>query len=402
MVAPPNKQIPVGDYGDGSTVLFMHVDGVPESYLYESSIASVTCVESLLTPSIHTTVELQDPIYFAPDNKVKDLNLFKGKTLSFNLYKKDLDKELLVKQTIYRIDNRKMMNMQMETYTMHAIDVDALSNAKSRVAKQWVCTTPTAVVTEVLNGIGAAHTHTENSVPTRNYSATNIHPYQVVAEQAEVALTNGTDPSFVHFMTFENTTGTHHFRSLADMAKGGPVAYYVWNEKGTNEAGFANPWSIMSFEFPCDFDLLSDLLNGVGNSSGIIENIQNGILSLFGGQQRTTGIGAGLTKYALTDSGSSEGCDVSVEKYLHLRQARMSLLEQDKIGLRMTVPFNPDLHAGTVINAMFISKDEITKGQPEYGSGDYLICSLSHNYKAGGFGTTTIDCVSETVAVGEL
>jgi hypothetical protein len=388
--------------GDGSTVLSIHVEGVPDSYLFESSIASVTCVESLLTPSIHTTVEVQDSIYYAPDNKVKDLNLFKGKTLTFNLYKKDLDKELVVSQTIYRIDNRKLMNMQIETYGMHAIDVDALSNAKNRVAKQWVCQTPNAVVREILGGIGAKNFDIENSVPARNYSATNIHPYQVISEQAEVALTNGIDPSFIHFMTFENTTGTHYFKSLSTMAKAGPAAYYIWNEKGSQEGGFSNPWSIMSFEFPCDFDLLSDILNGVGNSSGIVENLQNGMISQFGSQQRTTGIGAGSTKYALTDMGSSESCDVAVEKYLHLRQARMSLLEQDKIGLRMTVPFNPDLHAGMVVNALFVSKEEATKGQPEYGSGDYLICSLSHSYKAGGFGTTTIDCVSETVASGEL
>lgn len=400
---PPNRPLSKSiESSDGSTALAVTVDGVPDSYLFESSIASVTCVESLLTPSIHTTVEVQDSIYYAPDNKVKDLNLFKGKTLSMNLYKKDLDKELIVKQTIYRIDNRKMMNMQIESYNMNCIDGDALTNAKNRVAKQWVGKTPTDVVTEVLGGMNAKFLRKENSAPTRNYSATNIHPYQVLAEQAEVAVTGGTDPSFVHFMTFENETGTHHFRSLAEMARGGVVAYYTWNEKGTHEAGFANPWSIMSFEFPCDFDLLSDLLNGVGNSSAIIENIQTGALSLFGLEKLATGIGAGLTKYGLTDYGSSEGADVNVQKYLHLRQARMSLLEQDKIGLRMTVPFNPDLHAGSVINATFLSKEEVTKGQPEYGSGDYLICSLSHSYKAGGFGTTTIDCVSETVAAGEL
>lgn len=401
---PPNRQ-PLSsslEAGDGTTVLAITVDGVPESYLFESSIASVTCVESLLTPSIHTTIEVQDSIYYAPDNKVKDLNLFKGKTINMNLYKKDLNKELIVKQTIYRIDNRKMMNMQIESYNMNCIDGDALKNAKNRVAQQWVCKTPTDVVKEVLGCMGARFSRVENSVPTRNYSATNIHPYQVLSEQAEVALTDGVDPSFVHFMTFENEIGTHHFRSLANMAKGGVVAYYTWNEKGSHEAGFANPFSIMSFEFPCDFDLLSDLLNGVDNSSGIVENIQNGMLSQFGSQQRLCGLGAGLTKYALTDMGSSEGCDVSVEKYLHLRQARMSLLEQDKIGLRMTVPFNPGLHAGSVINASFLSKETVTKGQPEYGSGDYLICSLSHSYKAGGFGTTTLDCVSETVAAGEL
>ena len=242
---PPNPVTPKVTAGDGSTALTINVEGVPESYLFESSIASITCVESLLTPSIHTTVEIQDPMYYAPDGKVKDLNLFKGKKLFFNLYKKDLDKELIVEQIIYRIDNRKLMDMQLETYNMNCIDLDALTNAKNRVAKQWVCKTPTEIVKEVLNGLGAKFVNVETSVPSRNYSATNIHPYQVLSEQAEVALTDGTDPSFVHFMTFENEIGTHHFRSLAKMAAEGPVAYYTWNEKGTHEAGFSNPYSIM-------------------------------------------------------------------------------------------------------------------------------------------------------------
>lgn len=388
--------------GDPSTTLLMTVDGVPETYLYESSIASVTLVESLLTPSIHTTVEVQDPVYWSPEGKVKDLDRFKGKTLTFSIYKKDIDASLEVQQTIYRIDNRKLLNMQIETYMMHAIDNDALLNASSRMARAWVCQTPSKVVHDALNCIGAKNPNIETSSPRRNYNATNIFPYQVISEQAEVALANGTDPSFVHFMTFENVTGRHNFRSIANMAKQGSIATYTWNEKGTSEAGFTNPYSIMSYEFPCDFDLLSDILNGVNNSSSIVENVQNGILSVFGSQQTGCGLGAGVTKYALSDSGSSDGCDVAVEKYIHLRQARISLLEQDKIGLRITVPFNPNLHAGSIITVEFISKDAVAMGQKEYGSGDYLICSLSHNYKAGGFGTTTLDCVAETAAAGVL
>ncbi len=399
MVAPPvNRNSPV----DPSTMLFMTVEGVPDTYLMDSSIASVTLVESLLTPSIHTTVEVQDSVYWAPDGTPKNLDKFKGKTLNFNLTKTSMNKGLDVQQVIYRIDSRKLLNMQIETYFIHAIDNDALMNASGRMAKAWVCQTPSSVVGEALACVGAKNPNIETSDPRRNYNATNIYPYQVISEQAEVALANGNDPSFVHFMTFENTTGRHNFRSLARMAAQGPIAKYTWNEKGSNEGGFSNQYSIMSYEFPCDFDMLSDLMNGVGNSSGIVENIQNGKLSIFGSTQTKCGLGAGLTKYALSDSGSSDGCDVAVEKYLHLRQARMSLLEQDKIGLRITVPFNPILHVGNVISVEFLSKDSLALGKPEYGTGEYLICSLSHNYKAGGFGTTTLDCVSETVASGVL
>jgi hypothetical protein len=144
MVAPPAKN--VNQTIDGSTVMVMTVDGIPDAYMYESSIASVTLVESLLTPSIHTTVEVQDPVYWAPDGQVKDLNRYKGKTLAFNLYKKDLDASLEVNQVIYRIDNRKLMNMQVEGYQIHAIDNDTLINATGRMARAWVCKTPSTIV----------------------------------------------------------------------------------------------------------------------------------------------------------------------------------------------------------------------------------------------------------------
>ena len=89
-------------------------------------------------------------------------------------------------------------------------------------------------------------------------------------------------------------------------------------------------------------------------------------------------------------------CETNVEKYLLKRQARMALLERDKVALRMTVPWNPWLHAGSVITLDW--KDP--KGNPVYGSGTYLISSMQHIVKLGGFSVTSLDCVSTSVAGG--
>jgi hypothetical protein len=80
----------------------------------------------------------------------------------------------------------------------------------------------------------------------------------------------------------------------------------------------------------------------------------------------------------------------------------MNLLEQDKISLRLTVPWNPALNAGKTIEIKLQNRPKTTandnRSEPNYGSGKYLISSLIHNIKSGGFSTTTMDCISQTAA----
>lgn len=95
-------------------------------------------------------------------------------------------------------------------------------------------------------------------------------------------------------------------------------------------------------------------------------------------------------------------CPDYSELWLLKRQARMALLEQDKIALRLVVPWQPQLHAGEVIELVLYNKDDDTQTLLNYGSGKYLIVSMTHNLKLGGFSTTTMDCVSTTVGQGGI
>lgn len=76
----------------------------------------------------------------------------------------------------------------------------------------------------------------------------------------------------------------------------------------------------------------------------------------------------------------------------------MGLLEKDKIALRITVPWDPTLHAGKVIT--FEWKNNLDNQSDVYGYGDYLISSLMHTVRMGGYSTTTMDCVATTVGQG--
>jgi hypothetical protein len=363
--------------------------------------------ESLLTPGLQTSVSVNSYMHSIP---IKDLDMFKNSVLRIKINRPILEKfniatGMEVIQRIYRLENRSMMNPNVETFTLRACDETLLNDGLTTVSKSWKCTSPSEIARYVLSSCaGAQSLDIESCGPSRDYLAENIHPFQVVAQQLNVSLAEGDDPSFLHYMTYQKY-GTHHFRSLKSLTKQSPIITYFYSETGAS-SGYADPRGIITHSFPCDFDLLSDILNGVDASgrdinSLIVFNPVNKMFSLVGNQAVGCGIGGGVTKMAQTNQGTAENqnsCNSSVEKYLLKRQARMSLLEKDKIALRITVPWNPELNVGKVIAVDLVNK--LDKKIPNYGSGNYLIMSMFHNIRRGGYAVTTMDCVSTTVGGG--
>lgn len=379
-----------------------------DSELFETTVKEIVLAESLTTPGLQTSVALQSFIY-TPNNK--NFDMFKNSPVNFTLRRESTGQDMIVNQQVYRLANRSFMPSnvgQTEEMTIHACDQTLLNDAKTLVSKSWKCTRPSEVVKYVLQSCaGASNIDVENADPARDYIAENIHPFQVVAQQSNVALADGNDPSFVHFMTYRDG-GTHHFKSLKKMTEGSPVNSFEHSETGwVNNGGYSNPRAVISFMFPCDFDYLSDLLNGIDeegenqNALAVFNPVAKSF-SLVGNQTKGCGMGGYNFKQAVTNSGTSKeqnSCNMDVEKYLLKRQARMSLLERDKLALRIVVPWNPDLHAGDMIRFSWFNKNS---GGPVYGSGEYLIVSMQHSIRLGGFSTTTMDCVSKTVGNGGI
>lgn len=409
----------IPNIGEIRTNLSIGLEGVDPSNLKEITIREVTLSESLLTPGLQTSILVdsfidafgangsEPPKNFDDyKNKIMTIAIDRPVLKNFNI----LDK-LEVAQRIYRLDSRKLVNNRNEQFRIHACDDSLLNDARSLVSKSWPCTSPSAIVREVLQscaGVPANKLDIENSTPMRDYTAENIHPFQVVTQQANAALANGNDPSFVHYMTYENL-GTHKFRSIANLAKQAPVNQepFVYSETGIS-SGYANPYSILTYSFPCDFDLLSDILNGIDTDGSFINSLTTfnplaAIYSLFGNQALGCGIGGGVYNTSKTNLGTEQAqdmCKMDVEKYLLKRQARMSLLEQDKIALRLTVPWNPELNAGKMINIELKRKGSKEANDLVYGSGKYLIVNLIHSVKNGGYSTTTMECVAQTAGQG--
>jgi hypothetical protein len=381
---------------------------VSEVLMRELSVVEVILVESLLTPGLQTSVKFHSYLHYP--NKM--LDAFKNKTMGIRIERPILkefgfDDQMDVRQRVYRLDSRQLIAPNIEEFILHACDDSLLNDARSLVSQSWKCVTPTSIATQVMQqclGIPSERMITEASTPARDYIADNIHPFKVIAEQSEVALAGGDDPSFLHYMTYENF-GTHNFRSLYQLTREQPVAKFRYAETGSTN-GYDNPTAIMAYSFPCDFDILSDLLNGVEVDGSSIKSIivtdpahyQTG---LMGNQAIGCGLGGGPVVSGFTNDNNPENydsCHMDVQTYLLKRQARMNLLEQDKVALRVTVPWNPILHAGKLIDIEIFNKELPNKFL--FGSGRYLISSLTHNIKNGGFGLTTMDCVADTVGRG--
>lgn len=400
-------------YSDRSlTSMTLGFAGLPDHMLDQFTPMEVMLGESLHTPGLQTSIRVHSYHHNLP---IKNLDTFKGVGVSVELEKLinsafGLPTKMLVNQTVYRLSNRRLYNNNTEEFIIHACHQTLLDDAVTLVSNFWRCSTPTDVAVEVLRSCaGARHIDSDPSSPGRGYLAENIHPFQVVSQQANAALYGGNDPSFIHYMTYkiDDGDGIHHFRSLKSLTQSSPVTKpFEFYESGTTAGGFSNPFAIITHSFPCDFDLLIDLLNGVDINGADISTVLafNPLVrgfSQLGSQTLGCGIGSGPVKITLSNISSAKDQDACPD-YSHLflqkRQARMSLIDNNRIALRLTVPWNPLLHAGNIIRLELKNKNDTQKFN--YGTGDYLIVSMTHNIKYGGYATTTLDCVSKSVGRG--
>lgn len=384
--------------------------GVDQEMMEDFSVREVTLSESLLTPGLMTSIMVDAYVH-----KPRDYNQFKNAPVNITIIRPILERygfqpELSFSNVVYRMQNRKLINNNNENMVFQALHQTQLEDARKLMSFSKKCATPSSIVSEVLTGcLGSPSNKVEDSSPARPYIAENIHPFQVISQQADVALAGSNDPSFIHYMTYENN-GTHNFRSLYNLTKQDPVGVFRFSEVGQSldadkDKGYMNPNAVMTYMFPCDFDLLSDLLNGIDTNGSFIgslsiENLKNKLSSTFNFNPGFCSTAATF-KTAMSNVNTEQdqdSCPLDVEKHLLKRQARMGLLERDKIALRLTVPWNASLNAGKVITFERYSFDY--PGTKLYGSGDYLIHSLTHIVKAGGYSTTVMDCVSTTVGQG--
>lgn len=389
----PNDQLEINASG-----FFQVTSEVDPSLLEETSVQGIDQYESILSPAAYQKVTVQSTIHAVPN---KNYDAFKGKVLTIKTSNPNIYEglEWNFSQLVYRMETRKPFNNNIETFTLVTCDPSLLNNAQRRMSNFWQCTSPSDVAAAAFSCLGVTQFYTEPSMPARDYQAANIHPFQVLAEQADVALSLG-DPSFLHYATLLKG-GMQYFQSIKAMTRA-PVRWqFVYAEEGGGEH-LANPHNILSYEFPCDFDYLGDLMNGYlpggVSASTIAINPTTGTMALINGDLTACGgMGGAIVNSVITDTGSADSCGTAPEDYTSLRQARLSLIQPDKIALKIQVPYNPVIHAGDMVECRFINKVD---GSVNYGTGLYLIVNLQNSLRSGGYGITSMELVSQSVGDG--
>lgn len=406
------------------TQLVTAIDGVSSDLLNEVTVNEVNLTESLSTPGLQTSVILQSTTNTERQGggkgPVKNLDEYYGKTFSLyaerpilkDIFGENFKYNFSTKQTIFRLSNRGPINYELEQFQLDACDPSLLVDGKTYLSRSWRNVTPDTVVRDVFSSVfPTSNLEVEAVNPRRDYIAEYVHPFQAINQQSELSLvkTNVLDPSLVHFMTYQNLNHddipTHNFRSLTRMALADPIFTFSYNGKVTTADNFGNPYDIMTYMFPRDFDLLADLMNGVDYNTGqsfVQMNQLNPLTNRVSSFGPKIGNALGATPFMETTNLGTEDIQNSAglasERIRLLRRARMSLIEQDSIGIRFTVPFSPFLNAGRTVKVNFFNTKD---GSLNYGSGKYLIVNMTHNIKLGGFGTTTVDCVADSVSRGQ-
>jgi hypothetical protein len=232
-----NKSNASGGFDAISTdfqIIFPEIEKQFPSFFEEVTPREIILGESLLTPGLQTSVKFQSEVMLPAD--IRWWDTLKGTRVIIEIEKLGLENfgynpRMNLSQIVYRLggrsssspqsqDNRKMIGRTVEELVFHACDPTLLNDAQSLVSKIWKCTRPHEVAAQVLlqcAGVPSNRLDVESSEAPRDYKAENIHPFQVVSQQTNVALAGGNDPSFIHYMTYvgaESGFGTHHFRSL--------------------------------------------------------------------------------------------------------------------------------------------------------------------------------------------
>lgn len=407
---------------DNLTQLFVSVPGISDDLRYEVTVNEVNLTESLAMPGLVTSAIVQSTLntvregwqdVFRPTKNLdeyyaKPMLIHAERPIINTVYGGSLKWDFNTSGVIYRLSNRIKITDQIEQFQLDACDPSLLIDGKTFISKSWFNVTPDTVVRDVLTStFPSVNADIEEVNPKKDYIAEFLHPFQVINQQADLSVTrtDTLDPSLVHFMTYQNKSGadipTHNFRSLTKMASGDPIFEFTYNGKFNTDSNYGNPKDIMTYKFPRDFDLLSDLLNGTDFDDGspfLSMNMLNPLTNNISNFGPTKNKNTPWFEWSNLGTESIQNSSpMSSERTKILRRARMSLIEQNSIALNMVVPFSPFLNAGRTIEVkIFNTKD----GSLNYGSGKYLIVNMTHNIKLGGFGTTTVDCVSDSVSRG--
>jgi hypothetical protein len=414
----------------------------------EFTLRNVEFLESLLMPGLQTTLNF-DSVSSIPE-EVKNYDEFRGAEVHIEAKRPILDTyndtedatkftnsfisdNLQTSQVIFKMTKRKRKNNAVDGLTLVACDPSMIYNKLTRLTAQYYDEPADLIIRKILaKTTDEIKTNTAQMID--EYTDDGSEPFRSVARISNMALSaRGNDPSFLHWMTYKKgddaktNTPTHHWESLDELVRKPVEWIFTYSDKVRTDDNYANPKDVMDYEFPTDFDFLSDINNGYNvdgsfNTKASQVDTVNGTAAVklpplnstdsswnplkwlwngfnFGNKVLfNTMQGEGPTIFTTRSSVDPDTDQARENNRTAVRKARLSLLAKDRINLRFRVAFNPNISAGSMVRFLLLNRDEESSKTDKYlyGSGDYLVSSLVHTVKLGGLGYTVMDCVSNS------
>lgn len=309
---------------------------------------------------------------------------------------------------------------QRESFTLHLVPREAITNETSRVGKKYsVSTTIDESVNDILkkylksNKIGTI----DKCSNPYGFIGNMRKPFTILVWLASKSVPESSGDSTAGFVFFQTQDG-FQFRSLDSLISQDPKAEYTFTEVNQSSVEFegtadvpSNDFKILSYATEQNQNLIEKLRMGTYSSYRIFYNPltfeftdpKKGIFTLenYAGKAKNLGqeitlpkissdsdidLGSAPTRYltGILDVGTMENnvsttVNAEPEKYQSQAIMRYNLLFTQT--LNMIIPLNTNLRAGDVISCKFpvisrSNKEEFDRDQ----SGLYMIKELCHHF----------------------
>ena len=322
---------------------------------------------------------------------------------------------------VYKAGNRKPSgNLMSEKFTLYFCSEEMVLSEQVRISKSYPGKEIYKIVNDVLVNKLKVPAKRVNIEPTKgvyDFIVPRMKPFETISWLSTYARpasqSIGADMLF-----FENKNG-FNFRSLTSMMSGPVYATYKYEQKNVSSPDKADDFNnkiktVLNYQFVKVYDALNEISSGTYANKLIsmdpltrnykITNFDYSVFQNKLGGTNTNGILSpavnrlGFTQNQAYDSvikvafGNADekrdpyvaaaeagvGHDIYIETYVPFRTAQISLANYTVI--KMTIPGDPNLLAGSVITFNLYSLNNVSTGREldKFHSGNYLVTSVRH------------------------
>ena len=322
---------------------------------------------------------------------------------------------------VYKAGNRKPSgNLMSERFTLYFCSEEMVLSEQIKISKSYPGIEIYKIVNDILVNKLKVPTNRINIEPTKgvyNFIIPRTKPFETISWLSTYA--RPAAQSIGADMLFFETKNGFNFRSLTSMMNGPVYGVYKYEQKNVSSTDKSDDFNnkiktILNYQFIKVYDALNEISSGTYANKLISMDpltrnykITNFDYSVFQSKldgPNTNGILSpsvnrlGFTQNQAYDSvikvafGNADekrdpyifaaeagvGHDIYIETYVPFRTAQISLANYTVI--KMTIPGDPNLLAGSVITFNLYSLNNVTSTREldKFHSGNYLVTSVRH------------------------